>query len=150
MTRKEAHEFLQAKVEALKAELPGISFGYIGNYEYGQDYTQWSIFLPHYDRVGTYGDQVSLGAGRNDETFTNAAANWDKIEARIRQQYAAVPNRIGKAYFKKYDEAQLGLIVDGSGKALSLGINPPPRFESAEKAAEYLRHYNYPAVLVGA
>jgi hypothetical protein len=145
-----AYEALTAKVEALKAELPGISLGYLGNYERWGNDTQWYIFLPHFGRVGSYSDQFSLGPGKQENIFEAALASWDTIEPKLRKQYAADPNRIGKVYFKKYEDAQTGLLVDFNGTPLGLGQNPPPRFESAEKAAEYLNHYNYPAVLVGA
>jgi hypothetical protein len=148
MARKESYEELQQKIEALKAELPGISFGYLGNYERWGDDTHWYIFLPHFGRVGSYTDSYGIGPGKQANIFDIALANWDNIVPKLRKQYAADPNRIGKVYFKKYDEASTGLIVDGNGVPLGLGINPPPRFESAEKAAAYLKSYNYPAMLL--
>jgi hypothetical protein len=150
MARQDAYKLLQEKVDALKAELPGISFGYLGNYERWGDDTHWYIFLPHYGRVGTYSDSYGIGPGKQADIFEIALANWDTIEPKLRKQYAADPNRIGKVYFRKYEEAPTGLLVDFNGTPLGLGQNPPPQFESAEKAAEYLSHYNYPAVLVGA
>ena len=139
-----SYEQLQAKVDALKAELPCISLGYIGNYEFGKDYTSWSIFLPHYGRVGTYSDQVSIGAGTDADKFTKALANWDKLEAGIRKQYAADPNRIGTAKLNR-----IGNLVDAStGALVGLGINPPPRFESEYLAEQYLKMYNTPVKVV--
>lgn len=134
----------QAKVEELKKDLPCISLGYIGNYEFGKDYTSWSIFLPHFGRVGTYSDQISIGAGTDAEKFAKALANWDKLEAACRKQYTADPNRIGTAKLNA-----IGVLVDaGTGSQIGLGINPPPRFESVEAAEEYLRHYNTPVKVV--
>jgi hypothetical protein len=137
-------EILRAKVEELKKELPCISLGYLGNYERWGNDTQWAIFLPHYGRVGTYGDQISLGAGRDEKTFTDAVANWDKIAESARKRYAADPNRIGLA---KLNTAG-NLVEATTGCYVSLGINPPPRFDSLEAAAEYLTHYNTPCVVV--
>jgi hypothetical protein len=73
------HDQLVAKVEELKKDLPRISFGYIGNYEFGKDYTTWYIFLPHFGRVGKYSDSVYIGEGRNADKFAQALANWDKL-----------------------------------------------------------------------
>jgi hypothetical protein len=139
-----AIDTLRAKVEELKKDLPCLSFGYLGNYEFGKDYTSWYIFLPHYGRVGKYSDQISIGAGTDADKFTKALANWDKLEAGCRKMYAADPNRIGTA--KLNDR---GVLVEvGTGVQIGLGINPPPTFESVEAAEEYLRHYNTPVVVV--
>jgi hypothetical protein len=140
----EAIDTLRAKVEELKKALPCISFGYLGNYEFGKDYTTWYIFLPHYGRVGKYSDSVYIGEGRDAEKFTKALANWDKLEQKCRAQYAADPNRIGLAKLNP-----IGVLVEvGTGVQVSLGINPPPKFESVEAADEYLKHYNTPCVVV--
>jgi len=144
MDRKSGHDLLQAKVDALKAELPCISFGYLGNYERWGDDTSWYIFLPHYGRVGQYSDSVSIGSGTDKEKFTKALANWDKLETGCRRQYAADPNRIGTAKLNYYGN----LVEAVSGRLVSLGINPPPKFESVEAAEEYLGHYNTPVVVV--
>ena len=135
---------LRAKIDELKKELPCLSFGYLGNYEFGRDYTSWAIFLPHYGRVGTYSDSVSIGAGTDKEKFTKALANWNRLEAGIRKQYAADPNRIGLAKLN----ARGVLVEVSTGVQVSLGINPPPTFDSVEAAAEYLKHYNTPCVVV--
>ena len=140
----EAIDTLRAKVQELKKELPCISFGYLGNYEFGQDYTTWYIFLPHYNRVGKYADQVYIGEGRDKEKFTKALANWDKLEAACRRQYTADPNRIGTAKLNP-----IGILVDAAtGQQVGLGINPPPKFKSVEEAEEYLGHYNTPVKVV--
>jgi hypothetical protein len=137
-------EILRAKVEELKKELPCISLGYLGNYERWGNDTSWYIFLPHYGRVGTYGDQVSLGAGRDEKTFTNAVANWDKLADQARKRYAADPNRIGRAKLNAR-----GVLVEAStGAQVGLGINPPPTFESVDAAETYLGMYNTPVVVV--
>ncbi|CAB4189613.1 hypothetical protein UFOVP1196_4 [uncultured Caudovirales phage] len=67
-------EALQAKVTELQAELPGITFGYIGNCGVNRngpfDDRSWYIFLPHPGRVGTSDDRV----GGN---LDNMLKNWD-------------------------------------------------------------------------
>lgn len=54
---------LRALADELARELPGVTFGYIGNLESGpyRDDRLWMIFLPHPDRVGTAEDSVTLG-----------------------------------------------------------------------------------------
>lgn len=150
IARQDAYKALQAKVDTLKAELPCISFGYLGNYERWGDDTHWYIFLPHFGRVGKYSDSYGIGPGKQADIFEIALANWDdKIAPALRKMYAADPSRIGKVSFKKYPEATTGIIVESNGQPLGLGQNPPPRFKSEAEAAEYLRHYNTPAVLTG-
>ena len=144
MDRKSGHDLLQAKVDALKAELPCISFGYLGNYERWGDDTSWYIFLPHYGRIGKYSDMVGIGAGRNPEIFNEALADWDRIEAHVRRLYAADPDRIGTAKLNYYGQ----LVEVSTGQLVGLGIIPPPKFESVEAAAEYLRSYNTPVTVV--
>jgi hypothetical protein len=141
--KQEAYHALQTKFEALKAELPCISFGYLGNYERWGDDTQWYIFLPHFGRVGTYTDQISIGPGRDENTFSKALENWDKIATSARKMYHAKNDRIASVQLRN------GLICDLSGQPIGLGINPPPKFASEELASNYLRHYNVPAVLIG-
>jgi len=144
MDTQATEQALRAKIDELKKALPCISFGYLGNYEFGKDYTSWYIFLPHYGRVGQYSDSVSIGSGTDKEKFTKALANWDKLETGCRRQYAADPNRIGTAKLNYYGN----LVEAVSGRLVSLGINPPPKFESVEAAEEYLGHYNTPVVVV--
>ena len=143
MTRQEAYDALTAKVAELKKELPCISFGYLGNYERWGNDTHWYIFLPHFGRVGTYGDQYGIGPGKDDSIFETALGEWDtKIVPALRKMYAKDPNRIAQVYLRN------NLICEANGCPIGLGQNPPPRFETEKEAAEYLRHYNTPAVLV--
>lgn len=80
-----AHHELQEKVSALSAELPGVTFGYIGNFERGRDDRSFYIFLPHPGRVGTYEDSVSLGVF---DKLPAALAKWPQLEALARTKYA--------------------------------------------------------------
>lgn len=137
-----SHDALSAKIDELKKDLPRISFGYIGNYEYGQDYTTWSIFLPHHDRVGTYSDSVYIGEGRNADKFSQALANWDKLEAACRRQYAADSNRLAKATLRD------GVLYDTRGGRLLSAQYGAPIFKSVEEAEKWLVSYQYPAVVV--
>src|SRR5271154_386340 len=66
-TEETPEDFFRRKVEELKAELPGVTYGYIGNFERWGDDRSLYIFLPHPDRVGSYDDSVSLGLGRSKE-----------------------------------------------------------------------------------
>jgi hypothetical protein len=145
MARQDAYKELSEKVIALRAELPCISFGYLGNYERWGDDTHWYIFLPHYSRVGTYSDSYGLGPGKQADIFEIALANWDsKIVPALRKMYAADKNRIGLGKLNA-----IGNLVDAnSGTLIGLGISPAPKFESPEAAAEYLKHYNTPVVVV--
>lgn len=143
MAKQDAYKQLQAKVDALKQELPCISFGYLGNYERWGDDTHWYIFLPHYGRVGTYSDQYGLGPGKQADIFEIALNEWDsKIVPALRKMYAKDPHRIHQVYLRNQ------LLVEDNGCPIGLGQNPPPRFKSEDEAADYLRHYNYPATLV--
>lgn len=144
--RKAAYELLQAKVESLKAELPGISFGYIGNYERWGDDTQWSIFLPHAHRVGTFGDQVSIGPGRDDETFINAVSNWENIEARVRKLYAADANRLETLILRD------GRLYHENGAISKFSVRNnqfflSESFSSVAEANARMRSWNYPTVV---
>lgn len=80
---------IRERVAALATELPGITFGYIGNCgvdRTGQfDDRSWRVFLPHPGRVGTYADCVSLGA---TDRLSAALENWAEVEQRVRVQYA--------------------------------------------------------------
>jgi hypothetical protein len=66
-TGLDSQAYIQSKVDTLSIDLPGISFGYIGNLQWGPmgDYREWHLFLPHPDRVGGYLDSVSLGHRSN-------------------------------------------------------------------------------------
>ncbi len=136
---------IERRIDKLKLELPRISYGYIGNYEFGKDYTDWAIFLPHFGRVGTYSDSVNLGAGANPLTFSNALANWDKLEAAARRQYHADPNRIAKATLRN------GVLIGANGAPLLSAQYFAPRFVNEAEAEAWLAMQQYPAtVVVGA
>ena len=66
--------------EALKRELPGVTFGYIGNCGVDRsgpfDDRSWYIFLPHPGRVGTYEDRI--GGFRTSDLAT-MLASWEKL-----------------------------------------------------------------------
>jgi len=85
-----AYDFLAAAVKALATELPGITFGYIGNVGVDRsgpyDDRSWRVFLPHPGRVGTYTDSVGLGSTAD---LGRAVADWDRIVAVARRQYHA-------------------------------------------------------------
>jgi hypothetical protein len=82
-------EFFHRKVNELKAELPGITYGYLGNVYFGpwRDDRSYYIFLPHPNRVGTYDDQVSLGRGCHPQQLKASMDNWQEIEAQVRAKY---------------------------------------------------------------
>jgi hypothetical protein len=77
-----AYTTLVAKVEALATELPGITFGYIGNVERWGDDRTWYVFLPHPGRVGDREDAVGLGTN-----FDAALRRWAEIEKTARRLY---------------------------------------------------------------
>lgn len=133
-------QLLAAKVEALKAELPRISFGYLGNYERWGDDTVWYVFLPHHGRVGTSNDQVRIGAGRDAGTFSYALANWDAVEARVRSLYAADPYRLAEV-----DLRHDGVLVTYAGSPLLSAQFAAPKFETRGEAEAWLSLENYPA-----
>jgi hypothetical protein len=136
-----AHDQLAAKIDELKKDLPRISFGYIGNYEFNQDYTTWYIFLPHSGRVGKYSDSVYIGEGRDADKFTKALANWDKLEAACRRQYAADPYRLAEAVLRD------GVLYEKNGTRLLSAQYGAPIFKSVEEAENWLATYQYPAVV---
>lgn len=76
--------WLQDAVEFLKPQLPGITFGYLGNVESWGDDREWYIFLPHPGRVGKYGDGVSLGHTNHGYI---AVGQWAGLEAQAREFY---------------------------------------------------------------
>jgi len=85
------YELLQAKVTELAKELPGITFGYIGNCERWGDDRSWSIFLPHPGRVGRWEDAVYLGPTKKMSLVTEA--DWPELEAKARRLYAREDRR---------------------------------------------------------
>jgi len=88
--RETPDAFFQRKVKELSAELPGVTFGYIGNVygSYGtprwRDDRSWAVFIPHPGRVGTYEDSVSLGRTGD---LPKAVEKWDGIAERARRLY---------------------------------------------------------------
>jgi hypothetical protein len=82
----DAIDELQTLTSLLAEELPGVTFGYIGNVYNGPfiDERLWYVFLPHPGRVGTFEDSVSLGI-----TTALPAAFWrfDEIAAIARRRY---------------------------------------------------------------
>src|SRR5262245_7773437 len=78
----EVDHALSVKAEELKAALPGVTFGYLGNCGYGRggwhDDRSWYIFLPHPGRTGTIHDRV--GGFRTDD-LALMLANWDQLAA---------------------------------------------------------------------
>jgi hypothetical protein len=76
---------LRERVEILAKELPGTTFGYIGNFERWGDDRSFHIFLPHPGRVGSYEDSVSLGSVKQLPT---ALDKWPSLEASARAKYA--------------------------------------------------------------
>lgn len=79
--------FFARKVKELAAELPGVTYGYLGNYERWGDDRSLYIFLPHPDRVGTYQDSISLGLGRSVEQQLKSVREWDQRVEAARRQY---------------------------------------------------------------
>lgn len=93
IARSEAYALFEKQIDALKAQLPGISLGYTGNYERWGDNTQWYVFLPHPGRVGDYRDVFGLGPGKQVDIFHIALDNWSAIEPVIRKMYASRDRR---------------------------------------------------------
>lgn len=81
----ELASILEEKVVDLSKELPGISFGYIGNIESWGDNRDFRVFLPHPGRVGGLSDSVGLG---NFKDLASALEAWPQIDARVRRLYA--------------------------------------------------------------
>ena len=86
LTRVSAYNELSAKIEALAAELIGVTFGYLGNCDVcgGWDDRIWYVFLPHPGRVGTYSDRVEVG---RTAQLAEGLEKWERIEARARLLY---------------------------------------------------------------
>lgn len=137
-----SHDILSAKVDALKADLPRISFGYIGNCGVDRrgmfDERTWYVFLPHYGRCGTYNDSVHIGSA---DDLDGAVARWPQIEARARQLYAMNPNRIAKVALIN------GELITDNGHLLLSAQYRAPLFKSIEEAEAWLVRDNYPATV---
>ena len=122
------YEAITRKVEALAKELPGITFGYIGNCgldRSGQfDDRHWHVLLPHPGRVGSYYDSVSLGP---TSKLAAALAGWDTIAVRARRLYHNGDLRVIPSVVVKHDrplphgewetltvrDGDMELIIDG-------------------------------------
>lgn len=80
---------LQAKVDVLAVELPGLTFGYLGNVGTDRngryDDRSWYVFLPHPGRVGTTNDSVG---GFPTHRLPAMLADWHRIEATVRRLMA--------------------------------------------------------------
>lgn len=92
MTNNTASEILRAKVEELKSELPGISFGYVGNVGVDRsgpyDDRDWRVFLPvPPGGVRDFSTMVYLGS---TESLPKHATDIHSFEARVRRAYASV------------------------------------------------------------
>ena len=87
----EADDILAGKVKELAAELPGVTFGYLGNFEIWGDDRAFYVFLPHPDRVGQHSDHVGLGQYYQ---LPAAVAQWDHIAATARRMYHNGSRRI--------------------------------------------------------
>jgi hypothetical protein len=130
---------ISEKVDQLKAELPRISFGYLGDCERWGDDRSWYVFLPHYSRIGTYGDMVSLG---KTEDVNTLPVNWSEIEAKVRQRYAADSNRIQKVKLNTS-----GVLTTESGAPVLSAQYFAPKFTSEDEAEKWLESNNYPATV---
>jgi hypothetical protein len=135
-----AQAILQSKVEELRAELPRISFGYIGNCGPGFDERSWAVFLPHPGRVGTYSDSVAIGS---TDKLSEAAANWDAIERRVRLLYPVC------------ERVELLKLRDGhlcrlTGERAFSAQFSEPTFASLAEAEAWLVSYNYPYSVIAA
>jgi len=78
-------------VKELAADLPGVTFGYIGNCERWGDDRLWAIFLPHPGRVGSFADSVSIV---RKEKLPKAVTNWDALAGLARRRYHDGSKRI--------------------------------------------------------
>ncbi len=75
---------IEGFVKILQDELPGVTFGYIGNFERWGDERCFYIFLPTPDRAGTYEDSVSLGAFRQ---LPAAVERLEQLAETARRRY---------------------------------------------------------------
>ena len=79
-----AESLLRREVESLAKELPGITFGYLGNFERWGDDRSFYIFLPHPNRIGSYLDMVYLGGF---QALPATLTDWSRFEAVARCKY---------------------------------------------------------------
>jgi hypothetical protein len=81
---------LNALAETLKAEFPGVTFGYLGNCGSdcrGQfDERTWTIFLPHPGRIGTYEDRVG---SYSTEQLPEMLTDWPRLRAAVQKKMLA-------------------------------------------------------------
>lgn len=91
-----AVDTLRENVRILAQELPGITFGYIGNTgvdRFGPyDDRSWRIFLPHPGVIGqSFLDDVHLGA---TEKLPQRVEEWNTLAAQARRLYTSyLPRR---------------------------------------------------------
>ena len=82
---------LQAKVDALASEFPGVTFGYLGNCGTDSrgafDETSWYVFLPHPGRIGIWTDRVG---GYPRFELPEMESNWERIEVQVRRRMQGV------------------------------------------------------------
>ncbi len=82
------YKFYSEAVKSLAQEVPGITFGYIGNvgvYRSGPfDDRSWYVFLPHPGRVGTISDRVFVG-----HKGLEAVQTWESVERQVRRMMAS-------------------------------------------------------------
>jgi hypothetical protein len=82
-----AHLALEGKAAELKRELPGVTFGYIGNCGVDRsgpfDDRSWYIFLPHPGRVGDYSDRVG---GYRTRDLARMLEGWDRLADAARRE----------------------------------------------------------------
>jgi hypothetical protein len=117
-------KFLEEKVKELAVELPGITFGYIGNCERWGDDRSWEIFLPHPGRIGTYADCVSLGP---TISLDKRAVEWETLRATAIRKYYNNTARLEN--FKGAQYARF--------KTLCALCHAGTRDMTAEESAEY-------------
>jgi len=80
-----AFYFFEEAVKELAYELPGVTFGYIGNLSHRYDDRSFRVFLPHPGRMGTYADCV--GITDNYDRLYDHVGRWVEIEARAKELY---------------------------------------------------------------
>jgi hypothetical protein len=54
----ELNELLGYPAQSFTPRTHCVTFGYIGNIEFGKHFELYSVYLPHPNRVGTYGDRI--------------------------------------------------------------------------------------------
>lgn len=79
------HDLLEAKVAALKAEFPGVTFGYLGNLSRHVDDRNWYVFLPR-----TGGNRPDMVGGYSTAGLPRMLEAWDRyIVPAVRRGMAA-------------------------------------------------------------